>query len=92
MTGPATLVKTSIAAGATNTDAIVRKTGLPEPMVRLIVDELQRLGELVVDHIGYGCPTGTCGSCASESACGHSESTDTKPSVPVVIGERRSTD
>jgi len=69
MTGPATAVKTAVAAGATTVDAISRATGLPGDLVSAIASELERAGELEVDHIGFGCPTDRCGSCSSSESC-----------------------
>lgn len=86
MSGPASTVKLAVAAGATNTDDIVRATGLDANLVRLVVDELQRIGELVVDHIGYGCPDGACGGCSSGPSCGHSGE-QSPTSIP--IGQTR---
>ncbi len=69
MTGPATAVKTAVAAGASNVDAITRLTGLPRGMVEAITEQLQRVGELTVDRIGFGCPDGACGTCSSGNEC-----------------------
>ncbi len=73
VSGPATAVKTAVAAGASNVDAITRVTGLPRAMVEAITDQLQRVGELTVDRIGFGCPDGACGSCSSGRECDHAD-------------------
>ncbi|MBG7606356.1 MAG: MarR family transcriptional regulator [Actinobacteria bacterium] len=69
MSGPATAVKTAIAGRATTVDAISRATGLPSELVTAITGELERAGELEVDHIGFGCPADACGSCSSSASC-----------------------
>ena len=69
MSKPATTVKTAVAAGATTIDTISRATGLSPELVTAITDELERAGELQVDHVGFGCPVGSCGSCASSESC-----------------------
>ncbi len=88
MNGPASTVKVAIAGGASNVEAIVKTTSLPEPMVRMIVAELERVGELVVDSIGFGCPDGACGSCSSGSSCDHCSPDGDGNPVPVELGPR----
>jgi hypothetical protein len=80
-------VKTAVADGATTTAAIARATGLDPLVVTAITAELERIGELVVDHIGFGCPDGACGSCDSGAEC-----TSPKDPAAVTFGATRRRD
>lgn len=91
MSGPLALVQQAIAAGARSRTEIVGHTGLDAAVVDAGVDHLVRMGRLVSEHLGSGCPTGGCGGCPSartdgSAGCGASGPSNARGPVLLTLG------
>jgi len=65
MSSPLRAVLAAFEDGAGSKADIARATGLRADVVDAAVEHLVRLGRLRAEHLGSGCPSGGCGSCAS---------------------------
>ncbi|MEZ5079938.1 MAG: hypothetical protein R2878_04610 [Thermoleophilia bacterium] len=75
--GPLSRVVAALEAGASGRADIAATSGLDPEVVDTALDHLVRLGRIVMEPIGPGCPAMGCGSCSSgradgEAGCGAS--------------------
>lgn len=70
MTSPTLLVKDAMSHGAASREAIARRTKLNPGTVDLVLERLERSGELYRELL-TACSPGGCGSCmAAQQCCG----------------------
>lgn len=65
---PSEQVRAAIVGGFSRPDDIAKRTGLGVGTVQLILDHLERSGDLVRDSLA-SCPSSGCGSCRQATGC-----------------------
>lgn len=65
---PTEAVKQAVVRGCASRAEIAAETGLAAGVVELVMDHLERSGELRRETLS-SCPSGGCGSCDSSGAC-----------------------
>ena len=93
MSGPLSHVQSAIADGASSRSEVVTRTGLDASVVDASLDHLIRMGRLVTEQLGSGCPTSGCGICPSGKAdgsagCGASAPSNARGPVLITLGRR----
>nr|WP_083984359.1 FeoC-like transcriptional regulator [Corynebacterium epidermidicanis] len=85
---PSEQIKSAIRSGCTSRPEIARKTGLSPSTVELVMEHLERSGELVRESLS-SCPSSGCGSCTANTGCSGAANPQGRGPVLLQLRKRR---